>query len=76
MLLDNHYIVQEHIRKSGRIFRAGTIRSFRSSRTAHSHTIRGIRARHRADRAYEGHITLDNITLFVREYQRNAKLSW
>jgi cyclic beta-1,2-glucan synthetase len=74
-LLDNHYIVQEHIREIRTNLPGGYYQELPK-------LANGTLAQY--PRVYEvaieliahteGHITLDNITLFVREYQKVAQL--
>ncbi len=74
-LLDNHYIVQEHIREIRTNLPGGYYQEL--PKLANGTLANYPRVYELAIELIahtEGHITLENITLFVREYQKNAPL--
>ena len=74
-LLDNHYIVQEHIREIRTNLPGGYYQELpKLANGTLAHYPRVYELAIELIAHTEGHITLDNITLFVREYQKNAQL--
>nr|MDQ3083136.1 hypothetical protein [Gemmatimonadota bacterium] len=74
-LLDNHHIVQEHIREIRTNLPGGYYQEL--PKLANGTLANYPRVYELAIELIahtEGHITLENITLFVREYQKNAPL--
>ena len=74
-LLDNHYIVQEHIREIRTNLPGGYYQEL--PKLANGTLAQYPRVYELAIELIahtEGHITLENVTLFVREYQRVAQL--
>jgi len=64
LLADNFYIVQEHIRRFGQIFRR-VLRGASQTRNGSTDRYRGLRSSNELIAHTEGHLDLDNITLFV-----------
>lgn len=74
-LLDNHYIVQEHIREIRTNLPGGYYQELpKLANGTLAHYPRVYEVAIELIAHTEGHITLDNITLFVREYQKIASL--
>jgi cyclic beta-1,2-glucan synthetase len=74
-LLDNHYIVQEHIREIRTNLPGGYYQELpKLANGTLAHYPRVYEVAIELIAHTEGHITLDNITLFVREYQKITPL--
>ncbi|MGI9043993.1 MAG: GH36-type glycosyl hydrolase domain-containing protein [Gemmatimonadaceae bacterium] len=75
-LLDNHYIVQEHIREIRTNLPGGYYQELpKLANGTLAHYPRVYELAIELIAHTEGHITIENITLFVREYQKIAQLN-